>query len=722
MTGQRILTQQFDGTTNPTLTLVVEIAWGADITAADTTWTWTDVTGDVHLDAGVTITMGRADEASTPQPANCKFTVDNTDGSYSLTPLGSNWPNVRRGTPIRVRTVLGSTSHTRFEGFAVGFTPSFNTPGTVATTAVEAAGVYRRLGQGDAVLQSVLRTSIPTITGLKAYWPMEDATLSTSFASAFPGGQAMQILSGTPEFANNKDFPSTVAMPTLKNASLYGRVNPAAASSTIRVNFLASFPETADAPPDGSSIIRVHTIGSLIRWDLLYGTGGSLALTGANFDGTPFELGPVAFDVDGKDLRVAFQMVQNGADIDCRIATLDLADESNTTSFADDTATGQTLTGCYAVAFAPAANMTNLAVGQCYVETSTTDIFSQANQVHAFAGEAASDRFGRLCDQVGVPHAVTGSPGTAMGPQNVDTFLKLVQECADANLGVIYDGLSAGLTFRGRDDVVNQAADMTIDATDGVIAPPFAPVDDDQLLTNQWTITQKNGSSAVAQDTDGPLGSDTVGLYDSSLTVNIDSDDSLPDLAGWKLHETTVQGYRYPAFTVAFEAAPSLLSTWLASSLLSRVDVTNAAAVVDQVPDEDVRMLVQGYTETITNDSWVAGMNTTPYDPWRVGVAAADTGDTGEFVLRADTDGATIHTAAAKGATTLSVSTPSGPLWTTVADDYPLFLDVAGIRVKATACSGASSPQTFTVDATTVTKALAVGDDVAVWQPMVLGL
>lgn len=72
------------------------------------------------------------------------------------------------------------------------------------------------------------------------------------------------------------------------------------------------------------------------------------------------------------------------------------------------------------------------------------------------------------------------------------------------------------------------------------------------------------------------------------------------------------------------------------------------------------------------------------------------------------------------GATSLIVETPSGPLWTTVADDYPLDLNVGGIQVTATACSGASSPQIFTVDPISAPR--AAGSAVSVWRPRALGL
>lgn len=72
------------------------------------------------------------------------------------------------------------------------------------------------------------------------------------------------------------------------------------------------------------------------------------------------------------------------------------------------------------------------------------------------------------------------------------------------------------------------------------------------------------------------------------------------------------------------------------------------------------------------------------------------------------------------GATSLLVETPSGPLWTTTADDYPLALDVGGLEVTATACSGSSSPQTFTINPMPATR--PAGAAVTVKRPRTPGL
>lgn len=90
----------------PGVELAVAIAWGADPTSADpSAWTWSDITRDVLFDDPISVTLGRADEASTSQPAKCSMRLDNTTGAYSLGPKSPNYPYVRRNTPVRVRVI-----------------------------------------------------------------------------------------------------------------------------------------------------------------------------------------------------------------------------------------------------------------------------------------------------------------------------------------------------------------------------------------------------------------------------------------------------------------------------------------------------------------------------------------------------------------------------------------------------------------------------------------
>lgn len=64
---------------------------------------WTDVTGDVLVRDGITVTRGRADEASQADPSTTALTLENRDGRYSpRNPVGALYGKIGRNSPLRV--------------------------------------------------------------------------------------------------------------------------------------------------------------------------------------------------------------------------------------------------------------------------------------------------------------------------------------------------------------------------------------------------------------------------------------------------------------------------------------------------------------------------------------------------------------------------------------------------------------------------------------------
>jgi hypothetical protein len=149
---------------------------------------------------------------------------------------------------------------------------------------------------------------------------------------------------------------------------------------------------------------------------------------------------------------------------------------------------------------------------------------------------------------------------------------------------------------------------------------------------------------------------------------------------------------------------------------MQRIDAINMQGKIPTLSS-----LLRGWTEHWNSRQWNITCNVTPYGPWRVLVLADDTGDDDEFLGWLDTDDSTLTAAVALGASSMTVATNSGPIWSIDADDCPQAVEVAGIPVTVTAIAGASSPQTFTVEAATVTKELPAGSAVSVYYPVVLG-
>jgi hypothetical protein len=100
--------------------LRVELALGADLEADPDTWTWTDLADPANGVDGiharlesqaVTVKRGAQDETSSSQPAAVSVVLDNRDGALTPgNPSSPWWPNVKRGTPMRVCVATDRTA------------------------------------------------------------------------------------------------------------------------------------------------------------------------------------------------------------------------------------------------------------------------------------------------------------------------------------------------------------------------------------------------------------------------------------------------------------------------------------------------------------------------------------------------------------------------------------------------------------------------------------
>ncbi len=266
---------------------------------------------------------------------------------------------------------------------------------------------------------------------------------------------------------------------------------------------------------------------------------------------------------------------------------------------------------------------------------------------------------------------------------------------------------------------------MTLDVSTGQVDDPFGPVDDDQRNRNLVVANRKNGSSATFTDATGPLGTAAIGVYDSSVTLNTSTDGVLLDYASWMVHQGTIEGLRYPNLNLDLCAVPALIDGWASARLNSRFDIANISSKATGHSPGTVPVLDEGYTETLDPYAWAVAANCSPFQPWRIFLIAAETGDVGEFAGRLDTDGSTLTSSLTNSATSFSVTTTgTNRPWTTRADDLPFDIVVDGERMTVTAISSATSPQTFTATRSVngVVKSHLANAAVSLWQPLVLSL
>jgi hypothetical protein len=264
---------------------------------------------------------------------------------------------------------------------------------------------------------------------------------------------------------------------------------------------------------------------------------------------------------------------------------------------------------------------------------------------------------------------------------------------------------------------------IQLDYGAGHISAPFDPEPDDRGIANDREVKRRNGSSARRELASGPLSvqdpPDGIGRYDDSITVDVYSDDQLDNIASWRLHVGTFDAERYPRVRVDLSANfgqnALLIPQIAAADSGTLITIDNLPA---WLPPGPAALLVEGYREVIGFYDWDFIFNCSPAGPYnQIGVYGPDA-----VVSRYDSDASTLAAGYSSSATSFSVATAGGhALWVTgsSAPTFPFDIAVEGIRIRVTAISGASSPQTFTVQRSMdgYDKALSSGAQVRLWTP-----
>jgi len=654
-------------------TVLVEVAFGADLTASPTTWVWIDVTADVLYSDKLNISQGRSDESSQATPASFNFTLLNTAGNYTpYSPNGTYYPNVKRNTPVRASFDTGTGTHVLFYGYAVGFTPQWSQTASKATVVVSAGGSLRRLAQKKSPLRSSSRRVLDG-TSPFAYWPLEDESTARNGASAISNRPDLKLIT-TPTVGFGADGPagSVSAVDCSGGGTLYATLT----SSTVTVPWRASlFFKKTDAstayliglPLTDGSVFYLKVDSTNVGF---YLDNGTTPVT------KTYAIGSSVADSAWHSLVVVYY--QNGSTVGCKIWIDDVL-VANETDVFTGAATARGIKNVY-VNRNPLAGVSTFAVAHLALWASTSAALNLHNAISGYAGETVSARLTRVCAENGVSLTLTGSSVDTMGAQPIDSFINVLRDCESTDGGVLYDGFTAGIGYICRSSRYNLTASLTADMSANQVAIPFAPVDDDQRSTNDVTVSREGGSSGRFTDVTGPLGTNRIDTYDAELTVNTQTDDPLVNIAAWNVHLGTVEGLRYPYFAFDFVANPTLIASWIATTLSFRLDVTNVTSTAIQHPPNTITTIVEGYTMTIDLATWTVSANCSPYQPW----AVAKIGDATN-PWRIDSDNSTLTAGINTSAVSFSVNSVNA--WTTTAAypaDFPFDINIGGERITVT--------------------------------------
>lgn len=695
---------------------------------------WTQL-GDPVVTAGVTsifastsnLEVGRTSAVDSPglgkHPLLGKLygfeLRDGIDGtvvaSEDFTDLVLNSPWVLNGSAKFVDESV------RFAGEVVAWPPRWDLSDSDVWVPIEAAGILRRLNQGQKPLRSALFRDIstrgPNVVG---YWPMEEGEGATQFASGIDDLPATWV--GALELANYDDLIASAPLPTFgePGVSVVGMPSGYVGSGRQRVFMFVHAP--ADGIEAEHELFRVHTTGTATHWIVSLLPNGNMRLKAfANTAEVLTSL--IGFAMNGSQSFVSLRLEQDGADIDWRLTEFEI--DGSGSGEASATLNAQTLGEVWAVSLrTEGEGLGDTPIGHVTVLDDDVDDIWEILESSAIAwwGEPAGDRLKRLAADEDVDLLVVGDPGATVtvGEQEIAEFLEILEEAAEADLGFLGEQMEAlGLLYRTRLTLYNQAPALTLDYANGEIFEPITPTDDDQLVRNEVTVKRRRGSSTTARLEEGSLSvqpaPDGIGLYDTQIELSLALDGQTHDQASWRLHMGTVDELRVPSLTLnlANLRMEAHLPAIAAIREGDRIQVENTPA---WLPPGPLDLIVQGWKETLGEFEREITFHCTPGRVWNVAVVE-------DLVLgRFDTAGSELASAIDDNDTTLSVAVTEGHLWTTA--DEPFDIVVGGEEMTVTAVTGASSPQTFTVtrSANGIVKAHSAGADVRLAHPAVVAL
>lgn len=582
----------------------------------------------------------------------------------------------------------------RFVGEIASWTPEWDTGGFDVVTRVEAAGIMRRLGQGAVAAKSPMYREFvsPSRTNIVAYWPMEDGENATELASGLDDHPPLRI-TGTVTPAAYSSWAASDPVPTITTGSLNANIPAYTATNYLFLRVFLAVPAAGVASTQ--RLFSFTTTGTARVWSLYLNTAGSLDLRAYDEDGTQIaSTGFFAFAVNGEQKSIGVELTQSGSDIDYTVFSYDIRDSTLSSSSASTTG-GTLTTDTFGIAtqirFGEDGLLNGTAFGHLAISDDVNGFSSTAGALLGWNGETAGARVHRLGIEEGFT-AYSVAPGDEqMGSQPRSTVLDLMRNAGDVDEGILAEQRDVlGIRLVQRNSMYSQPVLFTMNYTgdDGLVAP-LDPADDDQSVTNDVTVAREGGSSSRATLSTGALSTqappDGIGLYDTSYTLHLFSDTQPPLHAGWKLHLGTWDETRFPTVNVNLAGAPASINSAAAMDIGCRLQITNPEV---WLPPDTLDLMVQGYSETLSQYTWNIAFNCTPAAPWSVAYAGDD-GDSQAFVESeftwADTEGSALAEALTTTETDVDLHTTSGPYWTGNVSDMPFDLRVGGEVMTVTA-------------------------------------
>lgn len=546
---------------------------------------------------------------------------------------------------------------------------------------VTASGVLRRLQQApENPLNSPLYNQLIAQTA-SGYWPMEGGSDSTDIGAATARTRPGKVI-GPVTFAGDDTLPGSITSLKLNDGTSRAQFRVGRLLGTTGFSAMVFFKVDGTAPVTDTEILKLTTLGPVYTWRIRI-NGGSLIVNGYDLADNLIidETGVTGLDFSAGWTAIQLETEVTGGATDW-VMLYNFVGSPTFFAFGD---TYATTTAMRVVTAQLTGNGTSpMAYAHMWLGPNTLPFVDDAflAVANGYAGETDTERIARVAADGGIPVLIEPGDGKPLGKQPRGGALQVIRDAEAAGQGVLYER-GPGLAYRPLAARYDPPATLALDIGSGQLADPPEPTDDDRYMVNDVTVTRPDAGSAREVDEDHVA---AHGTYPSSVTLGVQTDDALPDYAGWLLRLGTYDDLRWPRLGLNFRRNPDLLAAWRARRHGFRVTV---AGEPDQILGSPPDVIVEGVTQIIRVDEWTAELSTSPARPYVI-PAVDDT----EWIF--DFEGTTTAEALDTTETGVDITTPAGEPPAT-SDLIGALIVIGGETMTVTNVTGAGASQTLSV-------------------------
>jgi hypothetical protein len=619
----------------------------------------------------------------------------------------------------------------RFWGEIPKLPQRWDPTGTDVTVPTHAGDRLERLDQGSKPLASPIRINlgsyVDSSTGLvDGYWPCEDSSDATTIGAVV--GKTGQFSGAS--FSDDATLPGTAGTLLFNSDSGYALGEARGSVSLVQTAFVLCYFKFPSVPASDVAFMNFNFTGGTVARASLFAGLTTYTMTITKADGTVLVSSAVGHGsgaTPNQWLAMRILFTESAGTVSWQWAWYPVgAAVSYGTSSSFAATIGRPVSWlCPATTGRNGTAIAHILLSRANINFGSSEF---AGSTNGYTAELASDRFARICRQIGVPYWVVGRSQDAggnniveaMGPQPLAAPLDILKECVEIDGGYLYGPRDKfGLGLRLRNSFLNTYL-TEFDYSAKVLSGSIEPDENTTSIRNDVTVTRPAGGMARWVKDSGSLNTnepaddpDGVGLYDTSVSRNAYTEARLLDLAQDEVFRGTTDELRYPRLTVELARRALLANTTLTAAVraLNLGDAVTLSNLPSWMPPDNADEIIQGYTEWLRNRSQEFTWNLAPYSAYRTNDLTLSTLSRYTAATTASALNANITTSA----TSFAVKTTSGKLWYTGATNLQIV--VGGEVMSVGSISGTSSPQTFssvTRSVNGVVKAHSVNDAVQV--------